>query len=389
MYQDAGAEFISASLGHNTIGLTPNISMPAKGEANSTTKSAVAQGTIDIRDNPTQDISALSRDTANSLNELGRIFDKQKIEEQQELAAAFGEEAFRLAHNLPDDGSGRKIAVHAIIGGIMSQITGAGFASGAIGAGVNEAVIGEIKKIQDPGTAQIVSAIVGAAAAKAVGGNAGSGATSAASGTKWNHLGENHPDSYPVQVGIAIESGVIGHASLVVLYSDGHYEEGNYGRYGDNVGRLFPSLSGHGPANYTGGGVYIIDNNFNPYNAGKTIYMLNSTYVNANDVVYSYNYAIDHYFGGYVRIDKEISLSKVISYYYQAPLGVNDYHLRDNSCVTTTMDAIESGLQNQTDIARESWSWLVESHEPNMTGNKLATDHELFHGIGLVSEVIQ
>ena len=34
----------------------------------------------------------------------------------------------------------------------------------------------------------IVSAIVGAAAAKAVGGNAGAGATSAASGTKWNYL---------------------------------------------------------------------------------------------------------------------------------------------------------------------------------------------------------
>ena len=111
-----------------------------------------------------------------------------KIEEQQELAAAFGEEAFRLAHNLPDDGSGRKIAVHAIIGGIMSQITGAGFASGAIGAGVNEAIIGEIKKIKDPGTAQIVSAIVGAAAAKAVGGNAGAGASAAASGTKNNLL---------------------------------------------------------------------------------------------------------------------------------------------------------------------------------------------------------
>ena len=68
----------------------------------------------------------------------------------------------------------------------MSQITGAGFASGAIGAGVNEAIIGEIKKIKDPGTAQIVSAIVGAAAAKAVGGNAGAGASAAASGTKWN-----------------------------------------------------------------------------------------------------------------------------------------------------------------------------------------------------------
>ena len=173
---------------YNTIGLSPSLSMPAKGDANSTTSSAVARGTIDIRENPTQDISALNRDTNNALNELGRIFDKQKIEEQQELAKTFGEEAFRLAHNLPDDGSGRKIAVHAIIGGIMSQITGAGFASGAIGAGVNEAVIGEIKKIKDPGTAQIVSAIVGAAAAKATGWNAGAGATAASSGTKWNYL---------------------------------------------------------------------------------------------------------------------------------------------------------------------------------------------------------
>ena len=94
-------------------------------------------------------------DTSHALNELGRIFDKQKIEEQQELAKAFGEEAFRLAHNLPDDGSGRKIAVHDIIGGIMSQITGADFASGAIGAGVNEAVIKALDG-KDPSTAQIV-----------------------------------------------------------------------------------------------------------------------------------------------------------------------------------------------------------------------------------------
>ena len=190
---------------YNTIGLSPSLSMPAKGDANSTTSSAVARGTIDIRENPTQDISALNRDTNNALNELGRIFDKQKIEEQQELAKTFGEEAFRLAHNLPDDGSGRKIAVHAIIGGIMSQITGAGFASGAIGAGVNEAVIGEIKKIKDPGTAQIVSAIVGAAAAKAVGGNAGAGASAAASGTKNNWLGKEQ-ETFVEELSEALES---------------------------------------------------------------------------------------------------------------------------------------------------------------------------------------
>ena len=72
----------------------------------------------------------------------------------------------------------------------MSSITGAGFTSGAAGAGLNEAVIKEIDKIakHDPGTAQIVSAIVGAAAAKAAGGDAGAGASAAASGTKWNSL---------------------------------------------------------------------------------------------------------------------------------------------------------------------------------------------------------
>ena len=170
---------------YNTKGLAPNISMPVKGNASSRTTSAVAEGTIDIRENPTQDISALSRNTENALNELGRIFDKKKIEEQQELAAVFGEEAFRLAHNMKDDGSGRKIAVHAIIGGIMSQITGAGFASGAVGAGLNEALINAVKG-KDPGTAQIVSAIIGAAAAKVAGGSAAAGASAATSGTKNN-----------------------------------------------------------------------------------------------------------------------------------------------------------------------------------------------------------
>ena len=132
--------------------------MPVKGDASSRTTSAIAEGTIDIRENPTQDISALSRNTENALNELGRIFDKKKIEEQQELAAVFGEEAFRLAHNMKDDGSGRKIIVHAAIAGLMSRITGAGFASSAVGAGLNEALINNLK-VLDPALAQGVSAL--------------------------------------------------------------------------------------------------------------------------------------------------------------------------------------------------------------------------------------
>jgi len=51
--------------------------MPVKGNASSRTTSAIAEGTIDIRENPTQDISALSRGRENALNELARIFDKK------------------------------------------------------------------------------------------------------------------------------------------------------------------------------------------------------------------------------------------------------------------------------------------------------------------------
>ena len=171
--------------------------MPVKGDASSTTKAAIAPGTIDIRENPTQDISALSRDTVNALNELGRIFDKQTMEERQELAAVFGEEAFRLLHNMKDDGSVGKIAAHAAVAGILSQITGNGFASGAIGAGLNEALIKALDG-KDPGTAQIISAIIGATAAKVAGGNALAGASAAASGTKWNYFLMSRPKEFGI-----------------------------------------------------------------------------------------------------------------------------------------------------------------------------------------------
>ena len=191
-YRKFASGAYGAGEGYNMKGLTPVLSVPAQGDAASTTKSAIAPGSIDVRKNPDQDLSDLSRNTSNALNELGRIFDKKKIEEQQKLASVFGEEAFKLAHKLPNDGKGTKILVHAAIGGIMSSITGAGFTSGAVGAGLNEAVIKEIDKIakHDPGAAQIVSAIIGAAAAKAAGGTAEAGASAAASGTKWNLLRE-------------------------------------------------------------------------------------------------------------------------------------------------------------------------------------------------------
>ena len=176
-------------------GLTPVIGTSAKGDADSATKSAVANGTIEVRSNPNQDISGLSRDTANSLNALGKIFDKKTVQEKQELAGLFGEIAYEEVHKLSvangwGEGSTQKIVLHTFVGGIMSQITGIGFKSGAVGAGVNEAVQQELKKLfkNQPDMWQWASALIGAAAAKIVGGNAQAGASAAVSGTKNNEL---------------------------------------------------------------------------------------------------------------------------------------------------------------------------------------------------------
>ena len=80
----------------------------------------------------------------------------------------------------------------------MSQITGAGFASGAVGAGLNEALINAVKG-KAPGTAQTVSAILGAAAAKVAGGSAAAGASAAAAGTKWNYFLMSRPDEFGIR----------------------------------------------------------------------------------------------------------------------------------------------------------------------------------------------
>ena len=380
---------------YNTIGLSPSLSMPAKGDANSTTKAAVAPGTIDIRENPTQDISALNRDTNNALNELGRIFDKQKIEEQQELAKAFGEEAFRLAHNLPDDGSGRKVAVHAIIGGIMSQITGAGFASGAIGAGVNEAIIGEIKKIKDPGTAQIVSAIVGAAAAKATGGNAGAGASAAQSGTKWNYLAEDH---IPVQIGISIKVGFLGHVGIVVKTDTGSYDSADYGRYGKDI------ETSSGLAAPTGPGTFITRWFYDPKE--RYTFMINSEYIDPVKAVAAYNDQIKN--NGYTQIpseethkffsevcpdvnddDSTIDAKRIINantQYYRN--GTSDYHLTEHNCVTTTIIPI---LQS---ISYDNLSWEAKITVRQLRENLLnptaiytilSDDIYFFQGKGLLT----
>ncbi|MBP2644172.1 MAG: Hemagglutinin repeat protein, partial [Firmicutes bacterium] len=182
----------TASAEYNEKGVTPNIGVTASDDASSTTKSAIASGTIEVKSGNT-DLSTLSRDTTNSLNALGKIFDKKTVSEKQELATLFGEVAYEQVHKLSvqngwTDSSPEKIALHALVGGIMADLGGGSITSGVTGAAVNELVQSELEKRfkNNPDMWQWASAIIGATAAKLTGGDAQTGASTAASGTKNN-----------------------------------------------------------------------------------------------------------------------------------------------------------------------------------------------------------
>ena len=178
---------------YNEKGITPDIGMPASGEAESTTNATISKGTIEIRDkeNQKQDINKLNRDNANSLNKLGEIFDKTKIEERQELANLFGELAYNEIHYM-DGSNEQKALYHAVVGGIMSKLTGGDFLAGATAAGINKLVIEEVKKAAnyEPDKMQWVSAVLGAVVAEFVSGNPQAGGSAAASGTKNNEVAD-------------------------------------------------------------------------------------------------------------------------------------------------------------------------------------------------------
>ena len=174
-------------------GLIPVPGMPAGGSDSSTTKSAVAAGTINITDKAKQkqDVNDLNRNTDNTLNKLGEIFDKESVQERQEMANLFGELAYNQVHNMKGSEE-EKAAWHALIGGIMSTMTGGDFLSGATPAAVNKLLTTELEKAakKDPAMQQWLSAGLGAVVGS-MAGNAETGASVSASGTKNNGL--NHP----------------------------------------------------------------------------------------------------------------------------------------------------------------------------------------------------
>ena len=176
----------------NPLGLGYVPTVPVKGKAGSTTYAAIADSIITTTKEKTD--KEISHDTANALNTLSEIFDKKKIEEKQEYVNILSQVGYRLigdiaghkenelykkaekarkennsilaekyekeAKKWSESGTNR-IAMHGIMGALVSKEAGAGMTKGLTGAGLNALLQKELGKIKDPEVHKMASAAIG------------------------------------------------------------------------------------------------------------------------------------------------------------------------------------------------------------------------------------
>ena len=141
----------------NARGLTPRMSPTVKDKAGSTTKAAIAKGTIVIAEkkNQGQDISTLNRDTENSLNKLKEIFDKSRVEEKQELLGMMEKYGNQAIHAYAEsrgwkDGSAEKVLLHGAFGALMGDMGTGETLAGALSESIHEYVMGYLNRTKSP-----------------------------------------------------------------------------------------------------------------------------------------------------------------------------------------------------------------------------------------------
>ena len=176
----------------NPLGLGYVPTIPVKGKAGSITYAAIADSIITTTKEKTD--KEISHDTANALNTLSEIFDKKKIEEKQEYVNILSQVGYRLigdiaghkenelykkaekarkennsilaekyekeAKKWSESGTNR-IAMHGIMGALVSKEAGAGMTKGLTGAGLNALLQKELGKIKDPEVHKMASAAIG------------------------------------------------------------------------------------------------------------------------------------------------------------------------------------------------------------------------------------
>ena len=205
----------------NPLGLGYVPTIPVKGKAGSITYAAIADSIITTTKEKTD--KEISHDTANALNTLSEIFDKKKIEEKQEYVNILSQVGYRLigdiaghkenelykkaekarkennsilaekyekeAKKWSESGTNR-IAMHGIMGALVSKEAGAGMTKGLTGAGLNALLQKELGKIKDPEVHKMASAAIGYLA----GGK--TGAAIAWQATTYNYLSPKQNEQY-------------------------------------------------------------------------------------------------------------------------------------------------------------------------------------------------
>ena len=205
----------------NPLGLGYVPTIPVKGKAGSTTYAAIADSIITTTKEKTD--KEISHDTTNALNTLSEIFDKKKIEEKQEYVNILSQVGYRLigdiaghkenelykkaekarkennsilaekyekeAKKWSESGTNR-IAMHGIMGALVSKEAGAGMTKGLTGAGLNALLQKELGKIKDKEVHKIASAAIGYLA----GGK--TGAAIAHQATTFNYLTHEQYEQY-------------------------------------------------------------------------------------------------------------------------------------------------------------------------------------------------
>ena len=192
-------------VGGNKVATSPVQSQPVKEKSDSTTKSAISEGAITITDkeHQKQDISDLNRDTKNTLNQLEKIFDKEKVQERQELATEFAKLGAEKIGDIakeknwsPNDP--RRSLLHGLLGGISAKLGGnsilSGVASGATMEGLQPMLDTFLK--DHPDMREEVSSIFGYCAGKLLGGDGETGSAVAWNGTKFNWLNHEQMAEY-------------------------------------------------------------------------------------------------------------------------------------------------------------------------------------------------
>ena len=205
----------------NPLGLGYVPTIPVKGKAGSADYAAIADSIITTTKEKTD--KEISHDTTNALNTLSEIFDKKKIEEKQEYVNILSQVGYHLigdiaghkenelykkaekarkennsilaekyekeAKKWSKSGTNR-IAMHGIMGALVSKEAGAGMTKGLTGAGLNAMLQKELGKIKDPEVHKMASAAIGYLA----GGK--TGAAIAWQATTYNYLSPKQNEQY-------------------------------------------------------------------------------------------------------------------------------------------------------------------------------------------------